>query len=77
MERLKHMRITRTITINLSREEIAEIIKDYLSAEGFEVNEKNIEFKVESYYEGYGLESQMKQFTGCNVVCTLNGKDNE
>lgn len=69
------MQMTRKVTINISRDELAEIIKDYLSEEGFEVDAKNVNFNLETAYEGYGYdEHEVKKFTGCNVVCELKTK---
>lgn len=73
------MEITRTVTIKIKPDELAKIIKGYLSAEGFESNEKDISFEIESVYEGYGAsEHEVKRFSGCNVVCNLKTtrKDN-
>lgn len=65
----------RTITIKMKPDELATIIKDYLSKEGFEVSEKNIRFNLETVYEGFGInEYATKKFTGCSVDCNLKTK---
>ena len=67
------MNITRTATIKLSREEVAQIIKDYLSEEGFSVYEKDIDFEVVDVSTGPQWDSYtVKKFTGCTVTCRFN-----
>ena len=68
------MKVTRTVTIKLSREELAEIIKDHLSKEGFTVDDtKHIDFDAKSVTRGYGMgEYQTTEFTGCTVTCNMN-----
>ena len=67
------MNVTRTITINLSKEEVAEIIKTHLIKEGFAIDTENIDFKMESKWYGYGRdEYEVKEFSGCSVSCRLN-----
>lgn len=69
------MEITRTLTVNLSPEEIAEIIKEYLVKEGFDVNVNDIEFIAKHGCEGYGAsEYYVTKFTGCEVTCKLKTK---
>lgn len=66
------MNITRTATIKLSREEVAQIIKDYLSEEGFSVYEKDINFEVVDVSTGPQWDPYtVKKFTGCTVTCKL------
>ena len=66
------MKVTRTMIIKLSCEEITEIIKDYLSKEGFVVDAKKIDFNVETVWHGYGQgEYSEKEFTGCTVSCEM------
>ena len=68
------MKINRTVTIKLSREELVEIIKDHLSKEGFTIDDtKHIDFDVKSITHGYGTgEYQTTEFTGCTVICNMN-----
>ena len=66
------MEMTRIVTIKLSREEVAKIIKEYLSEEGFVVDEDNINFNVETVWHGYGQgEYSEKEFSDCTVVCEM------
>lgn len=69
------MEITRTLTVNLPKEEIAEIIKEYLVKEGFDVSETDIEFKLKTFSVGYGRdERDVTEFAGCEVTCKLKTK---
>lgn len=67
------MNITRTATIKLSREEVAQIIKDYLSEEGFSVYEKDIDFEVVDVTTGPQWDPYtVNKFKGCTVTCKFN-----
>ena len=71
------MEMTRIVTIKLSREEVAKIIKEYLSEEGFVVDEDNIYFNVEAVWYGYGQdEYSEKEFTGCTVTGNMKTERN-
>lgn len=77
MQKGLKMKVTRTMIIKLSCEEITEIIKDYLSKEGFVVDEKKIDFNVETVWHGYGQdEHSEKEFTGCTVTCNMKTERN-
>ena len=66
------MEITRNIIVNLSPDELTEIVKDFLAKEGFEVVENGVDFKTSSHIEGYGMgEYQVTKFDGCKVVCLI------
>lgn len=67
------MKVTRTLTVHLSVEEISEIIKEHLAKEGFEA--KEVEFNLESSWVGYGTdEHKVEKFTGCDVACNVKTK---
>lgn len=67
------MNITRTAIIKLSSQEVAEIIKDYLSQEGFVTDEKNIDFEVQAVTTGPQWDPYtVNKFKGCTVTCTFN-----
>ena len=67
------MKINRTVTIKLSREEVSEIIKEYLSKEGFTIDAKSIDFNITSVWSGYGRDKhESKEFTGCTVTCKMD-----
>lgn len=62
------MDILRNITINLSKEDISQMIVDYLEKEGYQVTTKDIVFSVGTRIEGYGLtEHPVSYFDGCKV----------
>ena len=64
------MNINKNITINLSTDEIKEIIVDYLSKEGYNTTVDNVTFNVQTVCTGYGLmESYNYVLDGCNVKC--------
>ena len=66
------MEVVRTVTVNISPDELEDIVKEYLKREGFEPNDAKIDFKVSSHIEGYGYgEHEVKTFDGCNVVCKI------
>ena len=67
------MNITRTATIKLSHEEVAQIIKDYLSKEGFVTDEKSIDFEVTAVTTGPQWDPYtVNKFKGCTVTCKFN-----
>ncbi len=69
------MTVSRKLTINLSPDEVAEIIKEHLAKEGFDVNETNIAFKLKTFGVGYGMyEHDETKFSGCEVTCELKQK---
>lgn len=68
------MEIKKNITLNISKSEIEEILKDYFSKE-YDV--KSIAFNIEEVCTGIGMmESYSKQFTGANIYVT-DKKQNE
>lgn len=70
------MKIHRTVAVVLTPDEIAEMIKDHLAKEGFEV--RNVDFKVSSHIEGYGQgEHEVKSFDGCKVACDVAMERND
>lgn len=65
------MTTRRIISIKLTPDEIAEIIKAHLEAEGFEVGE-DVDFSIETVTVGYGVNEQdVKKFGGCKVTCSM------
>lgn len=66
------MEVTRTVTIKLTCEEVAEIIKDHLSQEGFIADTKSIEFDVPTVITGPQWDPYtVNKFKGCTVTCKL------
>lgn len=66
------MELTRKIIVDLSPDELTEIVKDFLAKEGFEVVENGVDFNASSRIEGYGMgEHQVIKFNGCRVVCNM------
>lgn len=62
------MNITKDITINISPEDVAQLIVDYLLKEGYETAVKDVNFLVGTKCEGYGMaEHYIDYFKGCNV----------
>ena len=69
------MNVTRTITVNLTKEEVAEIIKNHLNKEGFAVDAENIVFELSSKWCGYGMdEHKVEEFSGCSVTCKFKAE---
>ena len=64
------MEIKKSITINLSEEDVKEIITDYLNGRGYEVKADNVRLSVGSRIEGYGMaEHEVTYFKGAYVDC--------
>lgn len=64
------MNIKKNTTINLSKEDVKEIISEYLSNNGFKVKKDDITFSVGSRIEGYGMgEYEVNYFKGALVNC--------
>lgn len=64
------MEIKKNITINLSKEDLKQIIADYLVKDGYNVKPSDINFNVSSQLEGYGMaEHEVTVFKGCTVNC--------
>lgn len=58
----------RTVSVTLDPKELADIVRQYLTKEGFEVT--NIEFNAGYEMRGYGLnETEVPVFKGCSVAC--------
>ena len=66
------MEVTRTVTIKLSREELVEIIKNYLSQEGLVLDEKSIDFDVKSVTTGPQWDSYTTvKLYGVTATCKM------
>lgn len=64
------MNINKNITIDLSTDDIKQIIVDYLIKEGFNTTIDNVNFNIRSLCTGYGLmESYSYVLDGCQVKC--------
>lgn len=62
----------RTIKVKLTPNELAEIVKDYLEKEGFEVDANGVDFISTSEIKGFGMsEHQEIIFKSCEVRCKL------
>lgn len=71
------MKVERTMTISLSTEEIAKIIKQSLEKEGFDFTEKDVKFEIEKECKGYGMgEYDVTVLKGCSIKCSY-GKENK
>lgn len=70
------MHIEQNITINLEPKDVKQIIIDRLKADGFgDIDPSNINFKVSSHLEGFGMsEHPVNKFDGCyiNINCNEN-----
>ena len=64
------MEIKKSITINLSENDVKEIIADYLKREGCDVTVNDITLSIGSRCEGYGTaEHEVNYFKGAYVNC--------
>lgn len=62
------MDIKKSITINLSADDVRQIISDYLTKDGYTINSKDIKFNIEEEYHGYGMAEHYEfVFAGCSV----------
>lgn len=61
------MKIDANITLELTPQDISDIIKEYIEKQGYTCKGK-IEFDVSTQYEGYGTaESPVTRFRGATV----------
>ena len=64
------MNIKKNITINLSEDEVKQVIADYLIREGYDVTAKDVSLSVGTRSEGYGMaEHDVTYFKGCYINC--------
>lgn len=64
------MEIKKNITIELSENDVKDIIVDYLKREGYVVVAKDVRLSVGSRLEGYGMaEHPVNYFEGAFVKC--------
>ena len=66
----KQMEIKKNITINLSENDVKEIIADYLKREGYDLEVNDVTLSIGSRCEGYGdAEHEVNYFKGAYVNC--------
>lgn len=66
----KQMEIKKNITINLSENDVKEIITDYLKREGYDVTVNDVTLSIGSRCEGYGdAEHEVVYFKVAYVNC--------
>ena len=66
------MKILNNITIEITQEDLKEIISDYISKQGYKT--ENITFSYGSRFEGYGMtEREVPYFDGCTVKAKKEG----
>lgn len=64
------MEIKKNITIELSENDVKEIIADYLKREGYAVKSDDVSFSIGTRCEGYGMaETYINYFKGAFVKC--------
>ena len=64
------MEIKKNITIELSENDVKEIIADYLKREGYRVTAEDVSLSVGSRIEGYGMgEYEVNYFKAAYVKC--------
>ena len=64
------MNIRKNITINLSDDEVKQIIAKYLRKEEYNVTVKDVNFSVGTWLDGYGIiEHEVTYFDGCYIKC--------
>lgn len=69
-----NVNIVKKITIELTPDDLREIVADYLKKDGYEVSKEDVKFDVRRRLEGYGPgEHEVTELTGCKVVANLNG----
>lgn len=67
---IKNMDIKKNITIELSENDVKEIIKDYLKKEGYSVSLGDVSLSVGTRLEGFGrAEHPVEYFKGAFVKC--------
>lgn len=69
------MNIEQCITIDLSEQDLKEIVLDFIKKHGYETDIKNINFDVGTTLLGYGYGEYKKTILrGCKVKCSRLAK---
>lgn len=64
------MEIKKNIVINLSEDDVKEIIADYLKREGYNVTVNDVDLSIGSRYEGFAeAEHEVSYFKGACINC--------
>ena len=64
------MEIKKNITIELSENDVKEIIADYLKREGYEVRVSDVDCSIGTRCEGFGrAETYVPYFKGAFIKC--------
>lgn len=64
------MDIKKNIAINLSEDDVKQIIVDYLKGVGYDVTTNDVSLSIGSRTEGYGMaEHEVNYFNGAYVNC--------
>lgn len=64
------MDIKKNIAINLSEDDVKQIIVDYLKGVGYDVTTNDVSLSIGSRTEGYGMaEHEVNYFKGAYVNC--------
>lgn len=62
------MNINKNITINLSEDDVNEIIADYCNKNGYKVKPDDVTLSIGSHYVGFGTGEHMEHyFAGAKV----------
>lgn len=64
------MDIKKNITIDLTPDDVKEVITEHFAKEGYTVKLDGVKFKVGEECHGYGMgEHYVTKFLGCSVKC--------
>ena len=62
------MNIVKNVVINLSADDVRQIIAEHLQKEGYNVIAKDVKFSVGTRLDGYGVtEHEVAYFDGCYI----------
>jgi hypothetical protein len=66
------------LTTELNEEQLKEVIIDFFEREGYKVNKKDIQFRIETTTIGYGMgERDVPCFNGCKIAFETKGDKNK
>lgn len=64
------MKIKKNITIDLTENDVKQIIVEYVKSKGYETTIENVNFFIGSKTEGFGMgEYDVDYLKHCSVIC--------
>lgn len=69
------MKVERTVKVELTADELKQIVAEYLRKDGFDAEKEDVTFNVGRHSEGFGMmEHEVIKFTGCTVKASVGAE---